>query len=35
MLYSIQEHLNPGSLQRMEKNVKKDYGQDFWLRPQG
>jgi hypothetical protein len=29
----IQEQLNPGYLRRMERRMKQDYGQEFWLRP--
>ena len=29
----IQEQLNPGYLRRMERRMKQDFGQEFWLRP--
>lgn len=34
MLYSIQEHLNPGYLKRMEKRAK-EHGQDYFIKPRG
>lgn len=33
VLYETQEALSPGYLRRMEKRIKKDQGQEFWLRP--
>ncbi len=32
-LYSLQEAMNPGSLQRMESRIQKQNAQTFWLRP--
>jgi len=33
LLYQIQEELNPGYLNRMESQMKRDYGQTYWARP--
>lgn len=33
MMYQVQENLSKGYLRRMEKRMKKDYNQEFWLRP--
>ena len=33
MLYQLQESLNPGSLRRMEKRVKKENDQEFFIKP--
>lgn len=33
LLYGIQEQLNPGYLRRMERRVRKDYGQKFFYPP--
>ncbi len=33
ILYQIQEELNPGYLRRMERRMKKDYNQEFFIRP--
>lgn len=34
ILYQIQEALSPGYLRRMEKRIKNENKQTFWLRPQ-
>lgn len=33
MMYQIQEELSPGYLRRMERRMKRDYNQEYWLRP--
>lgn len=35
ILYEIQEHLSPGFLQRMEKNMRENKGQEYYLKPAG
>ena len=32
-LYSVQEALNPGYLERMEQRMERETGQAYWLRP--
>lgn len=32
-LYQLQEQMNPGYLRRQERQMKKEYGQEYWLRP--
>ena len=32
-LYELQESLNPGYLRRMERNMEKQTGSEWWLRP--
>lgn len=33
ILYEVQEAMNPGYLRRMERRLKKENGQTFWLSP--
>lgn len=33
LLYQIQESLNEGYIKRMERRMKKDYGQEFFIKP--
>jgi hypothetical protein len=33
ILYNLSEWSNPGYLQRMEKRMKKDYNQEFYIKP--
>lgn len=33
MIYPLQEFLNPGSLDRMKRNIEKDNNQKFWVDP--
>ena len=33
VFYQLQEMVNPGYLRRMERNVKRDQGQEFFLPP--
>lgn len=33
VLYELQEAMNPGYLRRMERNVKTNNDQEFWMRP--
>jgi len=32
-MYRLQEWLNPGYLERMERTMKDKQGIEFWLRP--
>lgn len=32
-LYSVQESMNPGYVRRLERRVKKENDQEFWLKP--
>lgn len=32
-IYQIQEYLNPGYISRMESRMKKDFGQEFFIKP--
>ena len=32
-LYAIQESMNPGYVRRLERRIKKDNDQEFWLKP--
>ncbi len=33
VLYELQEAMNPGYLRRMERRVREENGQEFWLKP--
>ena len=33
LLYGIQESLNPGYLERTQRKMKEEYGQEYILRP--